>query len=137
MQSPFCFKCFVKATTPIIVFSKSHFFVVKLVALAKDLNMKVSKDKRRKFYKSRAWLKKRKEIVERDNNECQLCKSKGYATVGQNNYLDVHHMVHLEDSWERRLDDDNLITLCRPCHNSQHPEKLKDFHSEVHAERFE
>lgn len=74
--------------------------------------MTVNKNKRRKFYKSAAWLRKRKEIVDRDNNECQLCKANGYATVGQNNYLDVHHKVHLEDSWELRLDDDNLITLC-------------------------
>jgi len=99
--------------------------------------MTVNKNKRRKFYKSAAWLRKRKEIVDRDNNECQLCKANGYATVGQNNYLDVHHKVHLEDSWELRLDDDNLITLCRPCHNSQHPEKLKEFNSDVHKEKFE
>lgn len=108
-----------------------------LVALVKDLNMVVNKNRRRKFYKSKEWIKKRKEIVERDNNECQKCKSKGLATVGQNVALDVHHKVHLEDSWELRLDSDNLITLCRPCHNSEHPEKLKEFHVEVHEERFE
>lgn len=99
--------------------------------------MVVNKNRRRKFYKSKEWIKKRKEIVERDNNECQKCKSKGLATVGQNVALDVHHKVHLEDSWELRLDSDNLITLCRPCHNSEHPEKLKEFHVEVHEERFE
>nr|DAN81483.1 MAG TPA: NinG recombination protein [Caudoviricetes sp.] len=69
-----------------------------LVALVKDLNMRVNKNKRRKFYKSKEWIKKRKEILERDNNECQECKSKGLATVGQNVTLDVHHIVHLEDS---------------------------------------
>lgn len=108
-----------------------------MVVLDKDLKMTVNKNKRIKFYKSRAWIKKRKEIIERDNNECQKCKSKGFATVGQNVALDVHHKVHLEDSWEHRLDSDNLITLCRPCHNSEHPEKLKKFNSDVHAERFE
>ena len=99
--------------------------------------MSVSKSKRIKFYKSTEWIKKRKEIVDRDNNECQVCKSKGYATVGQLTALDVHHKVHLEDSWSRRLDDSNLITLCRPCHNHQHPEKLKKFNSGVHEEKFE
>lgn len=99
--------------------------------------MTVNRSKRRKFYKSTAWLRKRKEIVERDNNECQKCKSKGLATVGQNVALDVHHKVHLEDSWELRLNSDNLITLCRPCHNSEHPEKLKRFNSDAHAEKFE
>ncbi len=99
--------------------------------------MTVNKNKRIKFYKSKDWIKKRKEIIERDNNECQKCKSKGFATVGQNVALDVHHKVHLEDSWELRFDSDNLITLCRPCHNSEHPEKLKQFNSEVHEEKFE
>lgn len=99
--------------------------------------MKAKLKDRRKFYKSVAWIKKRKEIVERDNNECQRCKGLGLATVGQVTALDVHHIVHLEDSWEKRLDDDNLVTLCRSCHNLQHPEKLKKFNSSVHAERFE
>jgi gp54 protein len=99
--------------------------------------MTVNRSKRRKFYKSAAWLRKRKEIVDRDNNECQLCKSNGYATVGQMTALDVHHKEHLEDNWQRRLDNDNLITLCRSCHNLQHPEKLKEFNSDVHQEKFE
>lgn len=99
--------------------------------------MKTNLKRRRKFYKSTAWIKKRKEIVERDNNECQRCKSLGLATVGQVAALDVHHINHLEDSWEQRLDDDNLITLCRSCHNLQHPEKLRKFNSNSHEERFE
>ena len=99
--------------------------------------MAITKNKRTKFYKSAERIKKRKEIIDRDNNECQHCKSKGFAVVGQNIVLDVHHIVHLEDSWEQRLDGDNLITLCRPCHNLQHPEKLQEFNAGMHAERFE
>lgn len=99
--------------------------------------MKKNHKDRIKFYKSNKWIKKRKEIIERDNNECQHCKAKGYATVGQLNRLDVHHIKHLEDHWELRLDDDNLITLCSSCHNEQHPEKLKTNDTNIHAERFE
>ena len=105
--------------------------------MTKDLKMKVNKSKRRKFYKSAAWIRKRKDIVDRDNNECQRCKALGFATVGQLTPLDVHHKIHLEDSWELRLEDENLITLCRSCHNIHHPEKLKKFNSNVHDERFE
>lgn len=105
--------------------------------MVKDLNMKVSKDKRIKFYKSSKWIKKRKEILERDNNECQSCKNKGLATVGQSTKLDVHHIKHLENNWDLRLNNDNLITLCVTCHNLEHPEKLKDYKNNIHAERFE
>lgn len=99
--------------------------------------MKVNKSKRLKFYKSKAWRIKRKEILERDNNECQHCKSKGYAMPGQMTKLDVHHKKHLEDRWDLRLDDDNLVTLCGACHNLEHPEKLKEQHADIHEERFE
>lgn len=135
--SPFSIKSLTKATTPTYINIVTRIEVINMVALVKDLIMKVDKKTRRKFYKSTTWLKKRKEILERDNNECQLCKMNGYATVGQLNPLDVHHKVHLEDSWNLRLSDDNLITVCRACHNLQHPEKLKKFHSDIHAEKFE
>lgn len=99
--------------------------------------MKIKLKDRIKFYKSSKWIKKRNEIIERDNNECQHCKEKGYATVGQTNKLDVHHIKHLENHWDLRLDDDNLITLCSSCHNIEHPEKLIKNKSDIHSERFE
>lgn len=75
----------------------------------------------RKFYKSAAWKKKRQEILKRDNYECQHCKKKGLVVRG----TEVHHIIHLKDDFSRRLDNDNLITLCKACHNLEHPEKLK------------
>lgn len=98
--------------------------------------MTILKSKRIKFYKSREWINKRKEILERDNNECQHCKALGKATVGQVTKLDIHHIKHLEDYWDLRLNNNNLITLCGACHNKEHPEKLKD-NKNIHAERFE
>lgn len=35
----------------------------------------------------------------------------------------VHHIVHIKDNWEKRLDLDNLETICLECHNKEHPEK--------------
>lgn len=99
--------------------------------------MKVSFEKRKKFYKSRAWIKKRKEIIERDNNECQDCKRKGYAIVGQLTKLDIHHIRFLETNWNLRLKNDNLITLCVECHNKKHPEKFEKIKSGIHSQRFE
>lgn len=95
------------------------------------------KAKRKSFYKSSTWKKRRQEIIARDNNECQKCKAKGKLTVGQQNKLDVHHIKHLETNWELRLCGDNLITLCTSCHNEEHPEKLIENKSNIHPERFE
>lgn len=73
-----------------------------------------------KFYKSKEWKKKRKDIFKRDNNECQKCKAKGKFRKAKC----VHHIKHLRDNPELALEDENLICLCNICHNEEHPEKL-------------
>lgn len=75
----------------------------------------------RKFYKSREWKYKRKEILLRDNNECQKCKRRG----GYSKAETVHHKKHLKDFPELALTDSNLESLCGQCHNEEHPEKLQ------------
>ncbi|SDZ19109.1 HNH endonuclease [Tindallia californiensis] len=72
------------------------------------------------FYKSKTWQKKRKQILLRDHNECQMCKSKGKVSIADH----VHHIKHLTARPDLGLDDDNLIGLCAACHNYEHPEKL-------------
>ncbi len=72
------------------------------------------------FYLSGPWKAKRKEILKRDNFECQLCKEQGSYSRADT----VHHIIHLEDNWELRLEDDNLVSVCSSCHNKEHPEKL-------------
>jgi len=72
------------------------------------------------FYASAEWLHKRAEILERDNNECQCCKSKGGFSKAEC----VHHIKHLRDRPDLALTDDNLVSLCGSCHNILHPEKL-------------
>lgn len=68
------------------------------------------------FYKSAKWRRKRKEIVQRDNHECQYCKAKGRATKG----VLVHHIKPLASYPELALSNDNLITLCIACHEKEH-----------------
>lgn len=74
------------------------------------------------FYASRTWRKKRKQIILRDNNECQRCKSLGLVGKAEC----VHHIKHIKDRPELGLTDSNLQTLCFNCHNAVHPEKLRD-----------
>jgi 5-methylcytosine-specific restriction endonuclease McrA len=73
------------------------------------------------FYKTRKWERKRAEILERDNHECQRCKRNGgYAKAEC-----VHHIKPIEQYPELALVDENLESLCFACHNIEHPEKLR------------
>lgn len=74
-----------------------------------------------KFYKSGVWRKKRREILKRDNEECQMCKKAGKYSEA----VVVHHVKHLKDYTWLALTDSNLISLCSECHNIVHPEKQK------------
>ena len=71
------------------------------------------------FYLSTKWKKKRAAILRRDNYRCQECARYGRMTPA----VTVHHIEHLEDAPEKALISSNLISLCRACHNAQHPEK--------------
>ena len=68
-------------------------------------------DKFRKTYK---WHKKSEDIRDRDKHLCRCCIANIFNTTDIFNFskLEVHHIVPLEEDYSRRLDDDNLITLC-------------------------
>jgi hypothetical protein len=57
--------------------------------------------------KSPKWQKKRLQILERDNWQCQYCKD----TESQ---LQVHHLKYTGEPWEAKNED--LITTCCDCH---------------------
>lgn len=69
-------------------------------------------DSYRLFYLSKAWKSKRREILRRDNFECQICK----ALFNYKAATDVHHILNLRDHYDKRLDSNNLISLCNECH---------------------
>ena len=71
-----------------------------------------------RFRNSNSWKKKRREIKERDLYLCQICIRNLYDTKVHMNGKDisVHHAVSLEQNFSRRLDDDNLLTLCERHH---------------------
>lgn len=66
-----------------------------------------------KFRWTRAWREKRNQIVERDLHLCQVCKQDNQFTYDG---LEVHHITSLEEDFDKRLDDENLITLCEEHH---------------------
>ena len=84
--------------------------------MRKDHIEKIKNGDTQTFYMSYAWRKKRLEILDRDNNECQRCKEEGKFSPADT----VHHIKELKDYPELGLTDSNLICLCHNCHNEIH-----------------
>ena len=68
----------------------------------------------RRFRSSTRWINKSIEIRQRDKYLCRVCMANLYNTISQFNYnkLSVHHIISLAEDYDKRLDNDNLITLC-------------------------
>lgn len=73
----------------------------------------------RDIHKSKRWKDKRNYILKRDKYLCQECKKYGKRVDGDV----VHHIIPIEEAPELAFVDDNLITICKTCHNRLHPEK--------------
>lgn len=84
-----------------------------------------------KFYSWRQWRRLAQKVREKlDNNECQLCKARGRYRRG----TIVHHVKHLQDRpdlalsvWDPDTGERQLITVCKQCHELEHPESLRQF----------
>ena len=89
-----------------------------------DINIMCQRNKPKKrtesniFRKSYQWTNKSKSIRERDKHLCQICLTDKYNTNYRYTYkeLEVHHIIPIEEDYSKRLDDLNLITLCRYHH---------------------
>lgn len=68
------------------------------------------------FYNSKSWLALRKQKFNDANGLCEKCLAKGIVKIG----VEVHHKIPIEKNWSKRLDYDNLILLCKECHNYSH-----------------
>ena len=66
--------------------------------------------KANKFYRTKAWKMKRKEIIQRDKY-CQRCWLK-FGIVSCD-HLEVHHIKPLTQYFNERLNNNNLICVCR------------------------
>ena len=83
------------------------------------------------FYQWGAWAGPdgiRQAVLKLDRYECQMCKARGRYSRG----TIVHHVKHLRDRPDLALslyDPDTgerqLITVCKACHEAEHPESLR------------
>ena len=84
----------------------------------KKLIRKKIRTKQNSFRGTQLWRRKSEEIRERDNYLCQLCIRELYGARRKynSNNIEVHHIIPLADDYDRRLDNDNLISLCSEHH---------------------
>ena len=79
--------------------------------MSKRVDKKNTKESQ--FRNTNAWIKKRNLIKKRDKYLCQLCLKDNVYTYDN---LQVHHIILIAKDYNKRLDSDNLITLCRMHH---------------------
>ncbi len=71
------------------------------------------------FYSTKWWHKRRREVLERDNYECQVCGLTNQESKDKTDFeLDIHHKEPLKNFEDKKEGSkiSNLITLCRKCH---------------------
>lgn len=68
------------------------------------------------FYNSKEWQRMRRKALVRDRYLCQPCLRHKRITPADI----VHHIVPIKDDWSKRLDINNLESICFSCHNSLH-----------------
>lgn len=68
------------------------------------------------FYNSKEWKNLRNLKWSSANGLCEKCLLNGIIKPGK----EVHHKIPIEENWEKRLDYNNLILLCKDCHNEIH-----------------
>lgn len=74
------------------------------------------------FYASKEWQILRDYKYRLANGLCEKCLSQGIVKQGK----EVHHIKPIETNWDMRLNIDNLVLLCRDCHNAIH-DRQSDF----------
>ena len=71
------------------------------------------KDDERKLRSQYVWTQKSKEIRDKANYLCEVCKDKGEITY---NDIEVHHITKLSEDRGGLLNNENLICLCQEHH---------------------
>lgn len=68
-----------------------------------------------RFYRSKEWLEARLLKIVAACGRCELC-----GEIGE----EVHHRIHITHTnvydCEITLNQDNLVLLCKDCHNKEH-----------------
>lgn len=79
----------------------------------------------RKTRSTKAWTNKSREVREKAQGLCEVCRDKGAYTY---NGLEVHHICKLRDRPDLAFDNYNLVCLCQEHHKQADEGKIdKDY----------
>lgn len=70
--------------------------------------------------KDPCWQKKRLEVMQRDGFRCQHCLS-------EDRELQIHHLVYHKGAKAWEYDNNELVTLCRRCHEIETEENSETY----------
>ncbi|MCT8978296.1 HNH endonuclease [Clostridium sp. CX1] len=84
--------------------------------LAQWINSLIQHNNIKAFYNSAAWEHLRREVLEEQHHECQICKANGVYSEA----VTVHHIKYLRRHPELALTKDNLMAVCDECHYQIH-----------------
>lgn len=82
------------------------------------------------FYLSKEWKYKRQDVIARDLGLCKFC----YSQNKHSHAHTVHHVEELAECWDKRLDRNNLISLCDKCHKRVHRYYNKNSYSKSYMQ---
>ena len=66
------------------------------------------------------WKRLRESVLSRDNYLCQDCLASNRLVAAE----EVHHIIEVKEDWNKRYEEDNLISLCKSCHRKRHTRKF-------------
>lgn len=80
----------------------------------KEKDKTIKTKKADSFLKTKTWKAIREKVILRDNGCCQLCIRNNFIEYRN---LQVHHIIKRADDESLVYELDNLVTLCRSCHD--------------------
>ena len=102
----------------------------------KQIRKLIETDELWRFYKSKPWIRLKTKILRENHYECAECRKRGVITRRDDGRLlsTVHHVCHVRQHPELAMSryykdyetgemKENLIPVCKACHNRLHPEK--------------
>jgi len=84
-------------------------------------NIRKKNTKANRFRSTTEWKDKSEEIREDSKYLCSICLDNNIYTYDD---LEVHHIEPLEENYERRLDNYNLLCLCNAHHREAEKGKI-------------
>ena len=89
----------------------------------------IAQGKEDRFYDWPEWEERRGDALRIDHGECYLCRTRKHR---YRRAVLVHHVKHLKDRPDLALSlydpdtgDRQLVSLCRSCHEDEHPERRR------------